>query len=141
MKIVDANVLIYAVNSDAPMHDVARSWLDRSLGGAATVGFSWLALVAFVRITTVAGILPNPLTTDQAMDRVDAWLDQPTAVVLDTTSHHQTILRDLLRTTGSGNLVNDAHLAALAIEHRAEIVSFDRDFARFAGVRWELPTA
>ena len=79
MKLVDANVLLYAVNSDAPHHEASRAWLDRSLSGDATVAFSWLALLAFVRLSTKPGLFPAPLTTDEAFDRVDAWLAAPAA--------------------------------------------------------------
>ena len=86
MKLVDANVLLYAVNSDANHHDVSRSWLDRSLSGDATIAFSWIALLAFIRLSTKVGLFPAPLTTDGAFDRVDAWLSAAPAVVEVPTS-------------------------------------------------------
>ena len=142
MKLVDANVLLYAVNEDAPHHAEARSWLDDALTRRLPVGFAWVALLAFVRLATREGLFEAPLSVDEAMDRVDAWLGQPSAVVLDPSRRHASLVRDLLRPIGvGGNLVNDAHLAALAIEHRAEIVSYDNAFARFAGVTWETPAA
>jgi toxin-antitoxin system PIN domain toxin len=142
VKLVDANVLLYAVNEDAPHHDESRSWLDASLSGERTIAFSWIALLAFVRLTTKVELFPTPLRTDEAMDRVDAWLAADSAVVVDPTADHPRILRRLLAPIGSGgNLVNDAHLAALAVEHRCEIVSYDADFSRFDGIRWERPTA
>lgn len=141
MTLVDANVLLYAVNRDAHHHERARSWLDRSLSGAGTVGFAWVAVLAFLRLSTRAGLFPSPLTLDGAMNRVDAWLNAPLARLLAPTAEHTSILRSLLAPFPSaGDLVNDAHLAALAIEHRCEIVSFDNDFARFPGVRWREPT-
>lgn len=140
MRLVDANVLLYAVNTDAEHHERARRWLDGALSGEATVAFSWIALLAFVRLTTKLGLFPRPLTIDQAMDRVDAWLKAAPSVVLEPTLDHARVVRGLLRETGvGGNLVNDAHLAALAIEHRSVVVSFDNDFARFEQVRWEPP--
>lgn len=140
MKLVDANVLLYAVNSDAEAHQRSTRWLDGALSGADTVAFSWVALLAFVRLSTKVGLFPSPLSIDQAMDRVDAWLSVRTAVVVEPTPRHAAIVRDLLRSAGvGGNLVNDAHLAALAIEHRCGIVSFDNDFARFPGVEWRVP--
>lgn len=140
MKLVDANVLLYAVNSDTLHHARARRWLDGALSGADTVAFSWVALLAFVRLSTKVGLFPNPLSTDQSMDRVEAWLGAEPAVVVEPTAAHARIVRDLLKGIGTGgNLVNDAHLAALAIEHRCGIVSFDNDFSRFAGVDWEPP--
>ncbi len=140
MKLVDANLLLYAVNEDADHHDDARQWLDTALSGADTVAFSWLALLAFVRLATKAGLFPRPLTVDQAMARVDAWLGAAPAVVVDPTNDHPAVLTRLLRDVGAGgNLVNDAHLAALAIEHRCTVISYDNDFNRFAGVTWEVP--
>ncbi len=140
MKLVDANVLLYAVNADAERHGPARGWLDAALSGGDTVAFAWIALLAFVRLSTKAGLFPSPLPVDAAMDRVDAWLAAGPAVVVEPTVDHPRIVRALLRRLGvGGNLVNDAHLAALAIEHRCTIVSFDHDFSRFQEVRWEPP--
>lgn len=140
MKLVDANVLLYAVNVDTEHHERSRTWLDGSLSGRATVGFAWISLLAFVRLSTKAGLFPAPLTTADALDRVDAWLGVGPAVLLHPGPEHARLLRSMLSTTGAaGNLVNDAHLAALATEHKATIVSFDDDFARFPGVRWERP--
>lgn len=140
MKLVDANVLLYAVNSNAAAHERSRRWLDGALSGGDTVAFSWIALLAFLRLSTKVGLFPSPLTVDESMNRVDAWLSTAGAVLLEPTVRHSAVVRDLLRSVGvGGNLVNDAHLAALAIEHRCGIVSYDNDFSRFAGVDWALP--
>jgi toxin-antitoxin system PIN domain toxin len=140
VKLVDANVLIYAVNEDAAHHPAARDWLDDALSGAATVGFSWTVLLAFVRLITKAELFDAPLSIDDAFDQIDQWLAAPAAVVVEPTARHADVLRSLLGERGAGgNLVADAHLAALAVEHRGQIVSFDRDFDRFSGVRWERP--
>lgn len=140
MRLVDANILLYAVNSDAQHHTASVGWLDAALSGGATVAFSWNALLAFVRLSTKTGLFPSPLLPAQAMDRVEAWLTAPPSVVLEPTVDHPRVLRDLLEQTGSGgNLVSDAHLAALAIEHKCVIVSYDIDFDRFHGVRRETP--
>lgn len=142
MKLVDANVLLYAVNEDADHHDRARRWLDEALSGQDTVAFAWVALLAFVRLVTKEGLFPQPLTLDDAMDRVDAWLAAGPAVVVEPTVEHARVVRTLLRGIGvGGNLVNDAHLAALAVEHRCTVVSFDHDFSRFDGVSWTTPPA
>jgi uncharacterized protein len=140
VKLVDANVLLYSVNTDARHHERARRWLDGALSGADTVAFAWLALLGFVRLSTKVGLFPHPLTADEAMDRVDAWLRAAPAVVVEPTVEHPAIVRRLLTSVGTGgNLVSDAHLAALATEHRCTIVSFDHDYGRFDGVRWEQP--
>ena len=142
MKLVDANVLLYAVNRDAVHHERSRRWIDGALSGEDTVAFAWIALLAFVRLSTKVGLFPAPLTVDQAMDRVDAWVGAGPAVVVEPSAQHGTIVRGLLRSVGvGGNLVSDAHLAALAIEHRCGILSFDNDFARFPGVSWDVPPA
>lgn len=142
MKLVDANVLLYAVNSDTEHHETSRAWLDAALSGRDTVGFAWIALLAFLRLSTKAGLFPSPLTADRALDQVDDWLGAAPAVLLHPGPQHARLLRSLLVESGtSGNLANDAHLAALALEHRATVVSFDDDFGRFAGVRHERPTA
>ncbi len=135
MRIVDANVLIYAVNSSAPQHAVARDWLDESLGGTETVGFSWVVLLAFIRITTRAGLMPTPLDVPTALSVVEHWLAQTSAHTINPGLRHVEILGTLLGISGSGgNLTTDTHLAALAIEHGAELWSFDRDFQRFSGL-------
>ncbi len=140
MNVVDANILLYAVNTDALHHDRARSWLDRSLSGESTVAFSWIALLAFARLSTKVGLFPTPLSVEAALDRVDAWLSAPTAVLVEPTPEHPVVLRRLLASVGTGgNLVNDAHLASLSIEHRGCVVSYDNDFARFPGVTWVTP--
>lgn len=140
MQLVDANVLLYAVNPDAPRHAPAHRWLDGALGGAEPVGFAWVVLLAFLRLATHAAVFPRPLSVEEAAGVVELWLAQPPAVVVQPTGRHLALLRGLLADTGSAaNLVNDAHLATLALEHGAEIVSFDRDFGRFTGVRWRLP--
>lgn len=141
MVIVDANVLLFAVDQAGLQHEQSRSWLDRALCGTEAVGFAWVALLAFIRIGTKASILPSPMTVDEAMAQVEVWLDAPAAVVPEPTARHAAVLTGLLREAGTaGNLTTDAHLAALAIEHGAEVVSWDRDFARFAGVPHRVPS-
>jgi toxin-antitoxin system PIN domain toxin len=140
MILVDVNLLIYAVNEDAPLHRKAKSWLETTLSGTETVGLSWSVVLAFVRLTTRAGIFRMPLTVESAFDLVDSWLSQPTVVTVEPTAQHIRILRDLLAPLGAGgNLTSDAHLAGLAIEHGAELCSSDGDFARFPRLRWRNP--
>src|SRR4051812_15278789 len=132
MRIVDVNVLVYAINADAPNHDRARQWLDRALAGTETVGFAWIVLLAFLRLVTSSRIFEQPLTLDQAVGVIEGWLAAPAAATVDPIGGHLRILHRLLEEVGTAaNHVSDAHLAALAIEHRATIVSFDADFARY----------
>jgi toxin-antitoxin system PIN domain toxin len=140
VRVVDANVLLYAVNEDAVHHERSRRWLDEALSGTDAVGFTWLVVTAFLRLATNAAIVPRPLPIDDALAVVDSWLAQPTAAVLEPTARHLALLGGLLEPLGAGgSLVADAHLAAIALEHGAEVVSFDNDFSRFAGVRWSPP--
>jgi toxin-antitoxin system PIN domain toxin len=142
VQLVDANVLLYAVDADAPQHQPARAWLDVALGGTEAVGFSWVVLLAFLRLSTHPTVFPRPLKLAEAAGVLELWLGQPPAVVVHPSGRHLSLLRGLLAQTGvAANLVNDAHLAALALEHDAEIVSFDRDFGRFEGLRSRLPTS
>ncbi|KAA1244883.1 type II toxin-antitoxin system VapC family toxin, partial [Mycobacterium simiae] len=140
MKIVDANVLLYAVNTASEHHESSLRWLDNSLSGADSIGFAWVPLLAFLRLATKDGLFPRPLSADAAMSQVADWLAAPSAVLVNPTAGHAQILAGMLTHVGTGaNLVNDAHLAALAVEHRASIVSYDSDFGRFGGVRWDRP--
>jgi toxin-antitoxin system PIN domain toxin len=138
--IVDANVLISAVNEDAARHRVARAWLEDALNGDVRVGLPWPSLLAFLRLTTHARVTPRPLHPEQAWQIVASWLAAPAAWLPQPTSRHLAILGALVQRYGTaGNLVPDAHLAALAIEHGVPVISTDSDFARFREVRWENP--
>ncbi len=140
MQIVDTNVLVYAVDDESRDNRAARGWLDAALAGQESIAFAWTVLVGFLRVSTQAALFHRPLSVDAAVAATDGWLAQPAAVVLDPPARHLSTLGGLLSHVGTaGNLVNDAHLAALALEHGAEVVSFDRDFGRFEGVRWRIP--
>ncbi len=140
MILIDVNVLIYALNEDAPLHRQAKSWLETVLGGTETVGLSWTVLLAFLRLTTRPGVFRNPLKVATAFEVVNAWLEQPSVTTVEPTARHLSTLRDLVLPFGTGgNLTSDAHLAALAIEHGAELCSTDSDFARFPRLRWRNP--
>lgn len=142
MKVPDLNVLLYAVNADAPQHAAAVAWWNSALSGPETVGLSWAVLMGFVRMSTRPAAFPRPLTSGNALDRIDRWLARKNTTLIEPTARHTAVLRDLLAHTGvGGNLVSDAHLAALAIEHGAELVSADHDFGRFPGLRWVNPLA
>jgi toxin-antitoxin system PIN domain toxin len=136
MKLPDVNVLLYAVNTASPQHAVAKQALQEAFTEG-DVGLPWAVLLGFLRLTTRSGILSQPLTVDDALQIVHSWLDHPAAATLAPGDRHAAILSRLLLGAGQGgSLVSYAHLAALAIEHNAELLSFDRDFARFAGLRW-----
>lgn len=138
MKLLDANVLLFAVNTDAREHKIARTWLEGALSAGEPVAFAWIAILAFLRIATRRGLLHRPLTPSQAFAVLQAWLQRDHVHILHPTKNHLHLLHRLLERSGSaGNLTNDAHLAALALEHGAAVVSFDRDFARFENLRVE----
>lgn len=140
MKVPDLNLLIYAIDRSSHSHAAARRWWNERLSGTETVAFSWTVLLGFVRLTTSPRIMQSPLSASEALDYVDRWLGLPITTVIDPTPRHASVLRDLLGALGTaGNLVSDAHLAALAIEHGAELCSADHDFGRFPGLRWIDP--
>lgn len=142
MIVPDANILLYAVNSASEQHSVANRALQEGFSAPRGVGFAWVVLLAFLRLSTRRGIFPNPLSIEDAMQVINHWLEQPNAQIILESEDHAQVLRKLLLTTGAaGNLTTDAHLAALAIEHDATILSFDRDFARFADVKWTAPAS
>jgi len=140
MILVDANLLIYAVDADSPHHDPARRWMEKVLSGHETVGLAWIAVLAFLRLTTSAVVMQKPLSGDQALAYVDEWMQQPCVRPVSPGNNHWPILRNLLRDSGTAaNLTSDAHLAALAIEHGATVYSADNDFRRFAGIEHVNP--
>lgn len=142
MLLVDANVLLHAVNERAPEHPAARDWLREALGGSEAVAFAWTVLLAFLRLSTHPAVFPRPIDASQATEVLERWLASPVAITLEPTRQHLPLVRGLLERAGTaGNLVGDAHLAALALEHGATVVSFDRDFARFEGLALQRPTA
>ena len=140
MKITDVNLLLYAIDATTPRHPAARRWLEERLSGTETFAFAWVVLLAFVRLSTNGRVFEHPLDVGDAFDIVQGWLVQPCATVVHPTDRHTAVLRELLEPLGTaGNLTTDAHLAALAIEHGAELCSSDSDFSRFQGVRWNDP--
>ena len=142
MRLLDLNILIYAMDESSPRHEPARDWLNETLSGSSTVAFAWQVLIGFLRLSTRSAVFARPLTVDEAFDVIDGWLAQPCVTVVHPTDRHASILRGLLTPLGAaGNLPSDAHLAALAIEHGAELCSTDVDFSRFSGVRWIDPLA
>jgi uncharacterized protein len=140
MKIVDLNILLCAINRDAHHHRAIRRWWETSLAGEEPIGLSWLVILGFLRLATNPKVFPKPLRVEEALRRVDDRLSHPNVKVVSETAEHLRILRRLLHLTGSaGNLTSDAHLAALAIEYSAVLVSCDSDFSRFPQLQWQNP--
>lgn len=142
MKLTDVNLLLYAVDTSAPRHRAARRWLEERLSETETFAFAWAVLLAFLRLSTNPRVFEAPLGPAEAFDIVDGWLAHPCSTVVQPTERHAAVLRELLEPLGTaGNLTTDAHLAALAIEHGADLCSSDSDFSRFPGIRWLDPLA
>lgn len=142
MILVDVNVLLYASLDSFEQHAACREWLDERLNGAAPVGLPWHVLLGFLRIATRPQIIEHPLSMIQAWGQVEAWRRLENVWIPQPTERHAEVLGGLLAQPGvHGNLVPDAHLAALAIEHGLTLCSTDGDFARFSGLRWLNPLA
>lgn len=138
--LVDANLLLCARDEASLSHETARNWLTGALNGTRRVGIPWSSAVAFLRISTHPRAYEQPLAPSEAWRQVEDWLSAPAAWVPAPTEQHASVLGDLLtRHEPRGNLVSDAHLAALAIEHGLDLFSADTDFARFGELRWVNP--
>jgi len=142
MKLIDLNLLIYAVNRDAPHHDEARRWWESCLAGSEPIALAWVVILGFLRITTSERVMPEPLTAEEAIQVIDEWLNLPSVEIVSPTDRHWDIFRTIIAPLGTaGNLTTDAHIAALAIEHGATLCSTDIDFARFPMLQWTNPLA
>lgn len=142
MKIIDLNILLYAINPSVEHHQVVHSWWESALNGEEGLGLTWLVLSGFVRITTNPRIFPKPLVIDHALLKIDNWLRHDNITLIQETKDHWTIFRELVENSGAaGNLTTDAHLAAIAISHGATLISCDSDFSRFKSIRWFNPLA
>lgn len=140
MTVSDVNLLLYAYDASSAQHERARVWLEERLSGVEAFGFAWVVLLAFVRLVTSPRVFESPLTLGDALDTVDLWLAAPCATIVQPGPRHAALLRQLLVPLGTGgNLTNDAHLAALALEHDSDLCSADADFSRFPGLRWSNP--
>jgi toxin-antitoxin system PIN domain toxin len=140
--LVDANLLLYAEDERNSHHKKSREWWDQQLSGAAPVCLCWDVISAFIRIGTNPRVYEQPLALDEAIERVQSWLDQPCVRVIQPTERHWTVYQDMLKGgQATANLVTDAHLAALAIEHGCVLHSTDADFARFPKLKWKNPVA
>ena len=140
MIVPDINLLVYAHDSEFPRHGEVRDWWEELMNGSDSVGLAWVAMLGFIRITTNSKILDNPMEPAIACEHVRSWLGRPQSIVIHPGDRHAEVLFQLLGQAGSaGNLTTDAHLAALAIEHQAELHSADADMVRFPGLRWVNP--
>jgi len=138
--LVDANLLLCAEDSLSEHHQAARIWWDKQLSGSAPVCLCWPVLVAFIRIGTNVRLHDRPLTINEATERVQSWFDQPCVRMISPSEEHWAIFQRIVRGGRAvGNLVSDAHLAGLAIEHGCILHSTDGDFARFKDLKWKNP--
>lgn len=136
MTLVDSNLLLYAYVPSSKHHEAARAWLEARFSESEPLGLPWVSILAFVRVSTNSRILDRPLSIDEAIKIVSAWLARPNVNVLNPGERHWEILQNLLvEGQAAGPLATDAHLAALAIEHGATLASADRDFSRFPGLK------
>lgn len=142
MILVDANILLYAEDSSSPHHREAREFWDSALSGSEPVYLCWTVISAFIRISTNYRVFERPLSLDQALGRVRSWLHRPCVrIAVPTDTHWNTFASLLEASQAVGNLVTDAHIAALALEYGLTLYSTDSDFFRFPGVSWVNPTA
>ncbi len=140
MILIDANILLYAEDDLAPHHKQACLWWDDQLSRSDPVCLCWTVLSAFIRMGTNPRVFEHPLSLEQACSRVQSWLDQPCTRIIWPTEHHWSVFQQMLAGGQAvANLVTDAHLAALAIEHGCELASTDSDFARFPKLKWVNP--
>lgn len=138
--LVDANILLYAVDEESPFHAAAKDWMETTLNGPRRVGIPWMSLTAFLRISTNPRALREPLSPAEAWELVEDWLDAPTAWIPSPGRGHREILGRLVRDLDlRANLISDAVLAALCLEHGLEMISADTDFARFREISWHNP--
>ena len=142
MIIPDVNLLVYAHNRAAVGHERARAWWEDLVDREQPIGLAWAVMLGFVRLVTHPSVLVRPLAPVAALGHVRRWLDQESVRIVEAGPRHMDLLRALFQSTGvAGSLTTDTHLAALAIEHQAELNSNDADFARFPGLRWRNPIA
>lgn len=140
MIIPDINLLVYAYNTEDPSHAQAKRWWEELLNGTDPVGLPWVTISGFLRLVTHPRVLVDPMSVGQATEQVRAWLECPSVLTVEPGKKFSAIFLGLLDEAGTaGNLTTDAYLAALAIEHQAELHSNDADFSRFKGLRWSNP--
>jgi len=136
VKLLDASALLHAYDPDFREYERSRRWLEETFSGPERVGLAWVTVLAFLRIATNPRAFPRPLSIEEATSVVSEWLERPNVSVLEPGARHWEILRDLLsEAQARADLVMDAHIAALALEHGATVCTDDRDFARFPALR------
>lgn len=140
MIIPDINLLIYAYNDQSPFHDAARRWWENALNGDESVGIPWVVSTGFIRIMANSSSVASPVSPAEAAGYVEEWFQYGHVVPINPGDDHMRYLRQNLQVAGAGrNLVADAHIAAIAMEHQAEVYTNDSDFARFPGLQWRNP--
>ena len=140
MIVPDLNLLVFTYSQASPFHDDARKWWEGLFNGAERVGIPWVVITGFVRLMTNRSAMDQPLAPSEAIDTVESWFRYPHVTPLNPGTEHLSLLRQALAAAGvGGNLVTDAHVAALAMEYQAEVHSNDSDFSRFPGLRWRNP--
>jgi hypothetical protein len=140
--LIDANILLYAADDSSAFHERAAEWLTDALNGPRRVGIPWQSLIAFLRISTHERASAKPLTPAEATGFVTDWLEPEVVWTPHEGPRHADILVGLVEKYQlRGNLVSDAQLAALAIEHGLQMCSADTDFARFSELTWINPVA
>ncbi len=140
MIVPDTNLIVYAYNDAAPWHEAARRWWEGLVNGSERVGVPWVVSTGFVRLMTHSRVLASPITVADAVGHVRDWFRYTHVTPINPGAEHLTHVRRSLDACGvGGDLVTDAHVAALAIEYQAEVHSNDSDFARFPGLRWRNP--
>ncbi len=141
MILPDINLVVYAYNEDAPHHVAAKAWWERCLSETEPVAVAWVVVLGFIRLMSNRRVLARPMSTSEAVEHCKLWLTRPNVRTVLPGPTHMDILASLLAGPVGPNLITDAHLAALAIEHQAELYSNDGDFARFSGLTWRNPVA
>ena len=140
MIVPDTNLLLYAYREDTEFYDAARAWWEGLLAGRERIGIPWVVTSGFVRIMTNPRSGNPPISATQAIDTVKAWFENPCIEAINPGTRHMSLFQQNIEAAGvGGNLVTDAHIAALAMEHQAEVHTNDSDFGRFPGLKWRNP--
>ena len=140
MIVPDVNLLVYAHNRRADDHELARKWWSDALTAEIEVGLPWAVALGFIRVSTHPAVLDRSYSPGEAVAVVRGWFESPAVRILEPGPSHLDVLQRIFVALGAaGRLTTDVHIAALAIEHRAELLSADADFSRFPGLRWRNP--